>query len=319
MSQVSRDSPAEMSRAEPASPRRLNAAPGCSRAHRLRELILSPKLLVMPGAYDPLTARLVEEAGFEAVQCSGYGISVAHLGLPDYGFLGMREMVDRTARLVEAVRIPVMADGDTGFGNAVNAYHAVRAFERVGAAGVNIEDQVAPKRCGHLDGRRILPLDEAVAKIRACAEARVDPDFVINARTDALAIDGIEEAIRRGNAYLGAGATMVFVDGLDSVAAARRLVQEIRGPVAINAVEGGRTPHGFDFAQMEALGIARVSLPGTTLFAAVRAIREVLLEVRSRGGIEGYEDRIANFSEVQELLGMRDLLTLEERLLGHLR
>jgi methylisocitrate lyase len=106
----------------------------------LRQLILSPKLLVMPGAYDPLTARLVEEAGFEAVQCSGYGISVAHLGLPDYGFIGMREMVDRTARLVEAVRIPVMADGDTGYGNAVNAYHAVQAFERVGAAGVNIED-----------------------------------------------------------------------------------------------------------------------------------------------------------------------------------
>lgn len=292
---------------------------GGSRAARLLELILSPRLLVMPGAYDPLTARLVEEAGFDAVQCSGYGISVAHLGLPDYGFLGMREMVDRTARIVEAVRIPVMADGDTGFGNAVNAYHAVRAFESVGAAGVNIEDQISPKRCGHLDGKRILPLDEAVAKISACAAARTDPAFVINARTDALATDGVEEVIRRGNAYLEAGATMIFVDGLDSVEVARRVVRDVDGPVAINAVEGGRTPRGFDFAQMQALGIARVSLPGTTLFAAVRAIRDVLAEVRNRGGIEGYEDRITHFADVQRLLGMQDLLALEDQLLGSLR
>jgi 2-methylisocitrate lyase-like PEP mutase family enzyme len=286
-----------------------------SAARRLRELIRSPRLLVMPGAYDPLTARLVEEAGFDAIQCSGYGISVSQLGLPDYGFVGMREMVDRTARIVEAVRIPVMADGDTGFGNAVNAYHAVRAFERVGAAGVNIEDQVWPKRCGHLDGKRLIPLDEAVAKIRACADARQDPDFVINARTDALAVDGVQAVIERGNAYLEAGATMVFVDGLDSKEVARQVVQGVPGPVAINAVEGGKTPRGFDFAEMEAIGIARVSLPGTTMFAAVRAIREVLATVRAQGGIEGYADRIVNFEEVQALLGMHDLLTLEARYL----
>lgn len=282
---------------------------------RLRELILAPRLLVMPGAYDPLTARLVEEAGFDAIQCSGYGISVSQLGLPDYGFIGMREMVDRTARIVEAVRIPVMADGDTGFGNAVNAYHAVRAFERAGAAGVNIEDQVWPKRCGHLDGKRLIPLDEAVAKIRACADARDDPDFVINARTDALAVDGVHAVIERGNAYLEAGATMVFVDGLDSKDVAREVVRGIAGPVAINAVEGGRTPSGFTFAEMEAIGIARVSLPGTTMFAAVRAIRDVLSIVRAQGAIDGYADRIVGFDEVQSLLGMRDLLALEARYL----
>lgn len=286
-----------------------------SAARRLRELILSPRLLVMPGAYDPLTARLVEEAGFDAIQCSGYGISVSQLGLPDYGFVGMREMVDRTARIVEAVRIPVMADGDTGFGNAVNAYHAVRAFERAGAAGVNIEDQVWPKRCGHLEGKRLVPIDEAVAKIRACADARHDADFVINARTDALAVDGVQAVIERGNAYLQAGATMVFVDGLDSKQVAREVVQGIAGPVAINAVEGGKTPRGFSFAEMEAIGIARVSLPGTTMFAAVRAIREVLATVRARGSIDGYADRIADFEQVQSLLGMRELLELESRYL----
>lgn len=282
-------------------------------AARLLELIRSPRLLVMPGAYDPLTARLVEEAGFDAIQCSGYGISVSHLGLPDYGFLGMRDMVDRTARIVEAVSVPVMADADTGFGNAVNAYHATRAFERAGAAGINLEDQVFPKRCGHLDGKQVLPLDEAVDKVRACADARIDPDFVINARTDALAVEGIDGVVRRGNAYLEAGATMVFVEGLDSVQAARAAVAGIRGPVAINAVEGGRTPRGFTFAQMEAIGIARVSLPGTTMFAAVRAIREVLAAVRANGGITGYEDRIASFPEVQALLGMTELLALERR------
>lgn len=305
----------------PSATRATPPPPGdsASPARRLRELILSPKLLVMPGAYDPLTARLVEEAGFDALQCSGYGISVAHLGLPDYGFLGMREAVERTARIVEAVRIPVMADADTGFGNAVNAYHALRAFERAGAAGMNIEDQVAPKRCGHLDGKQLLPLDEAIAKIKACVDARTDPDFVVNARTDALATHGVDEVIRRGNAYLEAGATMVFVDGLDSRDAARRIAREIAGPVAINAVEGGRTPRGFGFAEMEAMGIARVSLPGTTMFAAVHAIREVLAEVRRSGGIEGYEDRIADFSAIQDLLGMRDLQALEQRYLSGLR
>lgn len=270
----------------------------------------------MPGAYDPLTARLVEEAGFDAVQCSGYGMSVAHLGLPDYGFMGMRDMVDRTARIVECVRIPVMADGDTGFGNAVNAYHAVRAFERAGAAGVNIEDQESPKRCGHLDGKRLLSLEDAVSKIRACADARTDPDFVINARTDALAVHGVDEVLRRGNAYLQAGATMVFVDGLDSKESARRIVRGIRGPVAINAVEGGKTPADFSFADMEALGIARVSLPGTTLFAAIHGIRAALRAVREHGGIRGYEDRVASFPEMNALVGMPDILALERKYLG---
>jgi methylisocitrate lyase len=293
-------------------------SPPKSAARQLRELILSPRLLVMPGAYDPLTARLIEEAGFAAIQCSGYGISVSQLGLPDYGFVGMREMVERTARIVEAVDIPVMADGDDGFGNAVNAWHAVRAFERAGAAGVNIEDQVSPKRCGHLDGKQIIPLDEAVAKIRACADARRDPDFVINARTDALAVGGIDEVLRRGNAYLDAGATMIFVDGLDSKEAARQAVQGISGPVAINAVEGGRTPPDFGFAEMEAIGIARVSLPGTTMFAAIRGIRDVLAVVKANQGISGYEERIAGFADMQALLGMNDLLALERRYLGGL-
>lgn len=286
---------------------------------RLKALILSPRLLLMPGAWDPLSARLVQEAGFEAIQCSGYGISVTHLGLPDYSFLSMAEMVERTAKIVQAVDIPVMADGDTGFGNAVNAWHAVRAFERAGAAGVNIEDQVSPKRCGHLDGKQLIPLDEAVTKIRACADARIDKDFVINARTDALAVGGIDEVVRRGNAYLGAGATMVFVDGLDSKDAAREAVRRIAGPVAINLVEGGKSPTDWDFAEIEAIGIARVSLPATTLLGAIQGMRNSLAAMKQSGSIRGYEPLVANFRECQQLFGMNDVLALEQTYLGPLR
>lgn len=289
--------------------------PAHSPARRLLDLIRSPEILVMPGAYDPITARLVEEAGFAAVQCSGYGISLAHLGLPDYGFIGLHEMADRTARIVQAVSIPVMADGDTGFGNAVNAYHAVRAFERAGAAGVNIEDQSLPKRCGHLDGKELISVRDAVAKIKACADARVDPCFVINARTDALSVGGVAEVIDRGNAYLEAGATMIFVEGIDGPTTAQQVVAGIRGPVAINAVEGGKSDAEFGFSQMQAIGIARVSLPGTTMFAAIHGIRTVLQAVQRQGGIRGYEDQIADFRQMNALARMPDVLALEKKYL----
>ena len=285
---------------------------------RLKELIHAPDLLVMPGAFDPLSARIVQAAGFEAIQCSGYGISVARLGLPDYSFLAMSDMVDATRNIAQAVDIPVMADGDTGFGNAVNAWYAVKAFERAGCAGVNIEDQTSPKRCGHLEGKSIVPIDEAVAKIRACAEARTDPDFVINARTDALAIGGIEEVIRRGNAYLQAGATMLFIDGMTDKALARQAVEGIRGPVAINVVEGGKSPGEFTFAEMQAMGIARVSLPGTLLLAAIQGMREAIEAVKANGYAGGPGARLAAFGELKTLAGFDEVFALEERYLSEL-
>ncbi len=285
---------------------------------RLKRLILAPELLVMPGAFDPVSARLIEEAGFDAIQCTGFGMSAVHLGLPDYGFLSMGEMVALTQHIVEAVRIPVMADGDTGFGNAVSAWHAVRAFERIGCAGVNIEDQVMPKRCGHLEGKSIVPLDEAAAKIRACADARNDPDFVINARTDALAIGGIEEVITRGNAYMQAGATMIFIDGLTSKELARQAVAGIRGPVAINVVEGGKSPADFGFDEMHRIGIARVSLPGTLFGAAIRGMRDALAAVRANGRVGGPGAPVTDFREVQRLVGFPEVFELEKRYLAGL-
>jgi methylisocitrate lyase len=272
----------------------------------------------MPGVHDPLSARLVAEAGFAAAQCSGFAISLVHLGLPDYSFLALSDMLAVTRTIVDAVDIPVMADGDTGFGNAVNAWHAVRAFERMGCAGINIEDQVLPKRCGHLEGKTIVPLDEAVAKVRACAEARCDPDFVINARTDALAIGGIAEVIRRGNAYMAAGATMIFVDGMTSRELAQQAVEGIRGPVAINVVEGGKSQLDFGFAEMEAMGIARVSLPVTLMLASIAAMREALAAMK-RSGRSGTDGRLASFADLQALAGFPAVFDLEKRYLSGLR
>ncbi len=285
---------------------------------RLRQLILAPELLVMPGAYDAISARVIAEAGFAAIQCSGFGMSVSRLGLPDYSFLSFSDMLAATKPIVDAVNLPVMADGDTGFGNAVNAWYAVQAFERIGCAGINIEDQVAPKRCGHLDGKTIVPLDEAVAKIRACAEARQDADFVINARTDALAVGGIEEVIRRGNAYLGAGATMVFVDGLTDKDLARQAVNRIHGPVAINVVEGGKSPGQFTFAEMQAMGIARISLPGTLLMASIQAMQDAMACVRTNGYAGGPGTKLADFSTLKRLAGFDDVFRLEQRFLAGL-
>lgn len=281
---------------------------------RLKELIEQREMLVMPGAYEPLGAKLIEAAGFEAIQCTGAGIAGTLLGLPDYSILGMNDMVTVTARIVEAVDIPVMADGDTGFGNAVNVWYAVQAFERVGAAGVNLEDQVMPKRCGHLDGKEVVSLEEGVAKIRAAADARRDGDFVINARTDALAAGGLEDVIRRGNAYLNAGATMIFVEGASSMEVIAGAVTGIKGPVGVNIVPGGKSG-SLDLGELRRLGVARVSLPGLLIGAATKAMSDVLTEVRTTDSVAGVADKMYGFQEFHALLGMNKVSELEEQFL----
>lgn len=285
---------------------------------RLRQLIEAPEILVMPGAYDVISARIVQEAGFDAVQASGANLVACHFGVPDYSLVSMREMAEQTGRIAQAVEVPVMGDADTGFGNAVNAYLTVQAFERAGAAGVNIEDQVLPKRCGHLEGKVLLPFDEAVAKITAASDARSDRDFVINARTDALGVLGIEEAVRRGNAFLKAGATMVFVEGANSVEAIRAAVAGIDGPVAVNLVEGGKSPQQMTFRELQELGVARVSLPSTAMQSVVKAMRTVFAKVKQDGGIGGYGELLCGFGVAQRLVGFGDILALEEKYLAGL-
>ncbi len=285
------------------------------RTTRLKQMIERPEILVMPGAYDPLSAKLIERAGFEAVQCTGLGIVASHLGLPDVSVLAMSDMAARTAAIVQSVDLPVMADADTGFGNAVNVWYTVRSIEAAGAAGVNLEDQVMPKRCGHLDGKEVISIEEMAGKLRAAVDARQDPDFVINARTDSLAVYGLEETVRRGNAYLEAGATMVFVDGANDREAIRSLACRINGPVAVNMVEGGKTPEDLTFAELEAMGVARVSLPITAFLGALRGMEVALAAAKARGSFVADPALVYGFSDAHELIGMEHVYDLERRFL----
>ncbi|HHW43449.1 carboxyvinyl-carboxyphosphonate phosphorylmutase [Desulfofundulus thermobenzoicus] len=284
---------------------------------RLRQLINAPEILIMPGVYDCLSARIAEMVGFAAIQVTGFGLSAACLGAPDYGLLTMTEMLEQTRRIVRAVAIPVMADGDTGFGNPLNIHRMVQELEDMGAAGVNIEDQVFPKRCGHMTGKQVVPLEEAVARIRAAVHARRDPDFIINARTDAIAVLGVEEAVRRGNAYAGAGADLIFVEAPRSVEEIAYVVKNIKAPVSINMLEDGRTPL-IGAAELEKMGVARVSAPLTPLFAAARAMEEALRILKEKGTTAFNRELFTTFPHFSEITGLERYRELESALLTDL-
>lgn len=285
----------------------------------LRKYILERNALVCPGAHDVISAKLIEQSGFKALQVSGFGLSASYLGLPDMAFIGFSDVVHFTKNIVDAVEIPVMADADTGYGNSINAMYVTREFIRAGAAGMNIEDQVFPKRCGHLEGKQIIPLEEMVLKIRACTEARngIDPDFVINARTDAIAVAGVDEAIRRGNAYAQAGADLIFVEAPRSVEQIEQIVREIKAPVSVNlmdAVVGGKTPL-VSIDTLRKLGVARVSIPVGPLFAAVRGMREYLDAIKGDRIAEGRTELVVPFAEFKSLVGFDTFRDLERRYL----
>jgi len=252
---------------------------------RLRELLKSTPLVV-PGCYDALSAKVLERAGFPAVYMTGYGTSLALLGLPDAGLATMSEMHLNARYIANAVAVPVIADADNGYGNAINVMRTVREYIQTGVAGIHIEDQAIPKRCGHVAGRRVIPIEEAVGKYRAAAAVRrdLDPDFVLIARTDARGAHGgsLDEAIRRANAYLEAGADLAFVEGPTSVDEIRRVCQEVRGPVFYN--QTGVSPR-LAPDQMKELGIAVTILPGATLRVALQAIWDFAAALRAEGPV----------------------------------
>lgn len=280
----------------------------------LKKLINDPEILVMPGVYDALSAKIAEMLGFKAVQCSGYGFAASLLGKPDVGLVTLTEMVNHTKGIASAVDIPVMADADTGFGNAINVMRTVQEFEKAGAAGMNLEDQVFPKKCGHMEGKQIIPLEEAVLKIEAAVSAKTDPDFVINARTDAIAVAGVEEAIRRGNAYAKAGADLIFVEAPNSVEDIKRVIQSIDAPVSINMLEGGKTPL-VTIEQLQEWGAARVSCPLTTVFAAARGVYNALKVLKEKGTTKDDQDLLITFSEFVKIVGLPEIRELEKRFL----
>ena len=276
-----------------------------SKCRILHDLIQARSALPVPGVYDAFSARLVEQAGFKACQISGFGVAAAALGLPDIGILSMRDQINAVQSIANAVEIPVMADGDTGFGNALSTYHTVRLMEAAGAAGINIEDQTFPKRCGHMNDKSVVPIEEMVQKVRAAVSARRDPHFVINARTDAIATDGIAAAIDRANAYLDAGATLVFVEApgtRDEIAA---VVRGVRGPISVSMVgaPGGKTP-SINLADLRELGIGRVSYPGVTLSSAGAAMRRALQALMTDGDLLAVDPELMSFADLTATVGL---------------
>ncbi len=236
-------------------------------------------MLIAPGAYDAIGARMIEQAGFAAVYMTGAGTSLAR-GYPDFGLLTMSEMVDTAAVMARSVGIPLIADADTGYGNELNVTRTVRELESRGIAGIHIEDQVAPKRCGHLDGKEVVPLETFISKIRAAVQARRNPNFVLIARTDARAMLGLDEAIARADAALQAGADMAFVEATQSIEEAAAVPHRVRGPCVLNIVPGGKTPV-FDLREADQMGYKLAILPGLMLKAALEAGDAALAELKT--------------------------------------
>ncbi|MDR3591146.1 MAG: isocitrate lyase/PEP mutase family protein [Negativicutes bacterium] len=277
---------------------------------RLRELLARKEILVAPGAHDALAAKIVAKAGFEAVYFTGYGQAASHLGGPDVGLLTMTEMVMRARNFAAAVDIPVIADADTGFGNAVNTMRTVREYEAAGVAAVQIEDQVAPKKCGHMTGRQVVPLDEMVGKIRAAVAARQDPDLVIIARTDARTTLGIDEALRRGRAFAEAGADVLFIESPESVDEMRLITSSFQIPVLANMVEGGRTPM-YTAAELQELGYELVIFPTSSTYITAMAVTKVMQELKRSGTTRGMMGDMIPFEQFNELVGLPGVREIE--------
>jgi 2-methylisocitrate lyase-like PEP mutase family enzyme len=290
-----------------------------SKAKRLRRLIASPEILVMPGVYDGYSSRLVEKRGFSAAFISGAGLSESRLGQPDVGLIGLSENLASTAAIASCTNLPLIADADTGYGGPVNVYHAVQAFQKTGVAGIMIEDQVWPKRCGHLPRKEVIAADEMVFKIRAAVEARDDLDLVIVARTDAVAPLGLDEAIKRGQAYAKAGADVLFADALLSEADIKRFCASVPAPVMVNmgfGIRQRKTTPLLSPLEVQHLGAAIVILPRLLSAAAVRGMINALDafdQSIQTGKVVDRPDLSVDFEELNDLVGWKEFEDLERR------
>lgn len=283
-----------------------------SDAARLRALIKPGQPLLAPGAPNALTARIIEDVGFDAVYVSGAGVANAFLGQPDLGLLGLNELVDHVAAIRDAVSVPLIVDADTGFGNPLNVRRTIRLLERAGANAVQLEDQAFPKRCGHFAGKQVVPLDEMVAKIHSAVDARRSPDLLVIARTDARAQFGFDLAIERAAAYLEAGADVSFVEAPQTAEEVRAVPQLLAGPQLINMVEGGKTPL-FEFADLAEMGYAVVLYANAPLRAAMRAMQRILTQLREQGSTTAALDEMVSWEERQRLVQKPRFDELEHR------
>ena len=278
----------------------------------LKNLLQRDKLLVAPGCFDGLSARLVEEAGFEAAYLSG-GAVARSMGIPDIGLVTMSESIDRATQMVSAIKIPIIADADTGYGNAVNLVRTVREFERVGVAAIHIEDQITPKRCGHLDGKEVISITEMEKKLEAALAARSDSDFCIIARTDARGVHGLDDAIERARRFAKLGVDAIFVEAPQSeeeLAEIPRRVPNI--PLLVNVFKGGKTPM-LPMERLEKMGYRIAIYPSETQRAAIHAMRTALSTLKREGTTESIDDALTTFKERDRVVGLDDWQKIERQ------
>lgn len=270
--------------------------------HNLRSLIDARRGVLVPGAFNALSAKLIADLGFEAVYVTGAGVTNMSLGLPDQGFMGLAEIAEHTARIRDAVDLPLLVDADTGFGNALNVIHTVRTLERAGADCIQLEDQVNPKRCGHFSGKEVIPVDEAVGKIKAAVDARKGADLLIMARTDAAAVHGFEAAVERAQRFAEAGADILFVEAVTQPQEIRSLPQRIRTPQLMNMVIGGQTPL-FARDELQGMGFSLVLWANAALQGALHGMQQALTVLLQTGALSEHSGLVTPFAERQRLVG----------------
>jgi methylisocitrate lyase len=270
---------------------------------RLKTLLAAPEILVMPGVHDALGCRLAEAAGFSAITAGGYGATATLLGRPDSSQLSLTELSAMYSRFCEATPLPLLADADTGFGNSTNVARVVNLYEKAGVAGLFIEDQVFPKRCGHMSGKAVVPVADWIAKIKAALDARVDADLVIMARTDAVAVNGLDDAIERAQLAREAGADLIFVEAPTQVADMRRICAEVPGPCLANNVETGLSPL-LPAAELQAIGYAAVVFPVAATYAVAFALRNLFATLRATGSTAAFLPQMLEFNEFNDLVGL---------------
>jgi carboxyvinyl-carboxyphosphonate phosphorylmutase len=282
----------------------------------LKKMIQSKEILVAPGAYDALSAKLIEAVGFKAVYMTGFGTAASIFGVPDIGLLTMTEMVENARRISGAVGIPVIADADTGYGNHLNVMRTVEEYEKAGIAAIQIEDQVSPKRCGHMEGQRLISMEDMAAKIRAAVAVRKDKDMVLIARTDAISAEGFDEAIRRGNRYREEGADVIFIEAPTTIEQLEKIPKLVKGPLLINIAP--KTPV-LHYKKYEEMGYSIAIYPPLSLTASYVAIREKLMELKEEGILKDGAHGGVPFDELLDFLGLKNYRSLEEKILKGFR
>ena len=278
----------------------------------LRELIVQPGIIVAPGAYDCLTAKIIQQSGFPAVYMTGAGTSVARYGFPDLALASMTEMISNAADITASVKIPVIADADTGYGGLLNVGRTVGKYEQSGVAAIHIEDQESPKRCGHLEDKRVIPAKDMIPKIKEAVQSRTDRDFLIIVRTDALAVTGWDDTMDRCNRYIDAGADVLFVEALRSSEEAQRAVESLSVPLLYNFVETGKSPL-LSASELEEIGFKIVIFPASSLLLVTATIQKLMGELKEKGTTLGMMDQMVSLQECFELVGLSEMLSVDAK------